>query len=74
MANTGTKDKQAGATAVEKHGLTILHLDGCPALPERVELYEAEGPKGWVLVARCQDCAAHTLGSPTEAPSLEQEA
>jgi hypothetical protein len=72
VANTGTKDKRAGVeAAIEQHGLTILHLEGCPA--RRVELYEVEGPKGWVLVARCQDCAAHTVGQATEAPSLEQE-
>jgi hypothetical protein len=59
---TQTKTKTADAA------LEVSHLEGCPA--ERVETYEVEGPKGFVIVTRCIDCGAHRASKPTEEPTL----
>lgn len=57
--------QRAAATA------KVPHLDGCPADEDRIETYENKGPKGWVVVTRCQECGAQITKKPTEEPSLE---
>lgn len=45
------------------------HLAGCPR--ERLEVSENRGPRGWVVVTRCIDCAAQVAAPATEYPTMQ---
>lgn len=65
MTRTGTAGELSAAGQLEEElGPKIPHLDGCPA--ERIEVYENQGPRGYVVVCRCIDCAAYYGSRPTE--------
>jgi hypothetical protein len=53
------------AGTVEQRGGELVHLEGCPADPLRVESYPVARPEraggGVAYVTRCEDCAAHVI-------------
>lgn len=72
MAKTQTQpeDDQVEETS-GRATAEIIHAAGCPENPERMETYEMEGPKGYVVVTRCIDCGGHVAGKPTLEPGIE---